>query len=219
LCERRGPAGEAANEDDAAIFADLFAAMERTGADMTNTFRLLSRVSSAAPLACLDALLDQCCTVREQARARRPRYARRQLEALAQLQRQDPATFALLMSQHAGGDHDDDDSSGAANAAAAAGAAMIAREMQAWVDYEQLLQTDAATKRAADRAVWAPWLERYARRVQEELAEGGPDAAAARAAAMDRANPKFILRNHLAQRAIADAEAGNYDEARNACME
>ena len=37
---------------------------------------------------------------------------------------------------------------------------------------------------------------------------------AERAARMNRVNPKYILRNHLAQRAIEQAQQGDYEEVR-----
>ena len=60
-----------------------------------------------------------------------------------------------------------------------------------------------------DRAAADAWGERYLRRLEAE-----PRADAARHAAMNRANPKFVLRNHLAQEAIAKAEAGDFSEVR-----
>ena len=41
------------------LFGDLFDTMEQTGADMTNTFRLLSRVTPSSIEPVLDTLLDQ----------------------------------------------------------------------------------------------------------------------------------------------------------------
>lgn len=51
------------------------------------------------------------------------------------------------------------------------------------------------------------WATRYAERLQREQR-----APAERAAAMRRANPKYILRNYLAQQAIDSAEQGDYSE-------
>ena len=53
------------------------------------------------------------------------------------------------------------------------------------------------------------WGERYLRRLESE-----PRADAERQAAMNRANPRIVLRNHLAQRAIELAEAGDFGEVR-----
>jgi uncharacterized protein YdiU (UPF0061 family) len=54
------------------------------------------------------------------------------------------------------------------------------------------------------RARFAAWLERYVARVRED---GVRDAE--RRAAMNRVNPKYILRNYVAQLAIDRAEAGD----------
>ena len=60
---------------------------------------------------------------------------------------------------------------------------------------------------AADRAAFDAWGARYAERLARE---GSVDAE--RQARMDRANPKYVLRNYLAQRAIALAERREYSE-------
>ena len=54
------------------------------------------------------------------------------------------------------------------------------------------------------------WGERYLRRLESETR---PDAD--RRAAMDRVNPKYILRNHLAQDAIDQASQGEFQEVRD----
>jgi uncharacterized protein YdiU (UPF0061 family) len=58
-----------------------------------------------------------------------------------------------------------------------------------------------------DREAFDAWAAQYRDRLR---AEGSDDRA--RAAAMDRVNPKFILRNHLAQEAIHKAQAGDFGE-------
>lgn len=58
-----------------------------------------------------------------------------------------------------------------------------------------------------DRPAWDAWAERYrARLAQEGCTE------ALRQQRMRAANPKFILRNHLAEQAIRQAEAGDFSE-------
>jgi len=149
----------------------------------------------------------QCCSVRERARALRPRYAKRQLEMLRQLQEQDPSTFALMMRGNEAVPEGVDP--------VAEGAAVIARQLERWSTYEAALQMAPEAKRVADRATWEPWLRRYRERIAAELAgapEGEAAAAAARVAAMNAVNPKFILRNYLAQRVI-QADDASMDEA------
>lgn len=58
-----------------------------------------------------------------------------------------------------------------------------------------------------DRAAFDAWAERYHERLR---AEGSDDAA--RRAAMNRVNPKYILRNYLAQQAIERAQNGDFGE-------
>ena len=58
-----------------------------------------------------------------------------------------------------------------------------------------------------DRAAFDAWAVRYRERLR---AEGSDDAA--RRAAMNRVNPKYILRNYLAQQAIERAQNGDFGE-------
>ncbi len=58
-----------------------------------------------------------------------------------------------------------------------------------------------------DRAAFDAWAQRYRTRLQ---AEASVDAA--RSSRMDRVNPKFVLRNHLAETAITAARGGDFSE-------
>jgi uncharacterized protein YdiU (UPF0061 family) len=58
-----------------------------------------------------------------------------------------------------------------------------------------------------DRPAFDAWAQRYAERLR---AEHSIDAE--RAARMNRINPKFVLRNHLAETAIARAREGDFSE-------
>jgi serine/tyrosine/threonine adenylyltransferase len=58
-----------------------------------------------------------------------------------------------------------------------------------------------------DREKFDAWGRRYAARLQ---AENSVDAE--RALRMNRVNPKFVLRNHLAETAITQARAGDFSE-------
>ena len=63
------------------------------------------------------------------------------------------------------------------------------------------------TAQFAERAVIAPWLERYRARLRRET---GTDAE--RKLRMDAVNPKYVLRNYLAQTAIEAAERKDFSE-------
>ena len=58
-----------------------------------------------------------------------------------------------------------------------------------------------------DRPAFDAWAARYAARLQ-----AGPVGDAERALRMRRCNPKYVLRNHLAQAAIERATQGDMSE-------
>lgn len=55
------------------------------------------------------------------------------------------------------------------------------------------------------KAAWLLWLEKYADKLKAENLDSKE-----RIAAMNLVNPKYVLRNYMAQLAIEDAEKGNY---------
>lgn len=74
-------------------------------------------------------------------------------------------------------------------------------------DSEEKSNNSALRDQFIDRDAFDTWAERYAARLRQEGQEQD-----ARKAAMNRVNPKYILRNYLAQQAIDRAEAGDYSE-------
>jgi uncharacterized protein YdiU (UPF0061 family) len=58
-----------------------------------------------------------------------------------------------------------------------------------------------------DREAFDAWAQRYAERLRREHS-----VDAERAARMDRVNPKYVLRNHLAEQAIRQAREGDFTE-------
>ena len=60
-------------------------------------------------------------------------------------------------------------------------------------------------RQAATSASFDAWLARYAARVREDALD-----PVARRASMNRANPRYVLRNYLAQQVIDRAEQGDY---------
>lgn len=67
--------------------------------------------------------------------------------------------------------------------------------------------TNQQLNQLVDHHALAPWLARYSSRLQRNLLDHET-----RCQQMKRVNPKFILRNYLAQQAIEQAEQGNYQE-------
>jgi hypothetical protein len=82
----------------------------------------------------------------------------------------------------------------------------------AWRALGGVTVADATDSRAfavrfTQREACDAWLAAYRARL---ASEGGDDGE--RRARMDRVNPHYVLRTHLAQRAIADAERGDFSE-------
>ncbi|EGR1099015.1 YdiU family protein [Vibrio cholerae] len=64
-----------------------------------------------------------------------------------------------------------------------------------------------------DREAAKAWIERYLTRAARELGQDGlPISTRERCQAMRQVNPKYILRNYLAQQAIEFAERGDFEE-------
>lgn len=78
---------------------------------------------------------------------------------------------------------------------------------------QQLAKVTDVDKRVRDRELWAAWLAAYGTRLQQRVATLGDGFdAAARVAVMNDTNPRFILRNWIAQQAIEKAEKGDFSE-------
>lgn len=75
------------------------------------------------------------------------------------------------------------------------------------IDVNAAPADDAAAAMFADRDGWYAWQQRYRARLALETGD-----AAARSAAKRAVNPKYILRNYLAQTAIEHAQTGDFSE-------
>lgn len=83
------------------------------------------------------------------------------------------------------------------------------------IKYEQIKDYTQENKREMDKDLWLQWLRKYSKRVYEEMNSKLSDVElnahkARRVEQMNSNNPRFILRNHLAQDAIAYAEKGQF---------
>ncbi len=75
---------------------------------------------------------------------------------------------------------------------------------------EDVAATHALRDLFIDRNAWNAWAERYRQRLAQE--GHAPEVVQARRARMRAANPKYILRNHLAEQALRQAQQGDYSE-------
>ncbi|CAM9864274.1 unnamed protein product [Lampetra fluviatilis] len=183
--------------DDAGLVTSLLETMQSTGADFTNSFRLLSRLTleagSVEELATL--LCRQCATVEEMKRASKPRIDPRQLSLLLALAQANPQVLRMF-----------------------GGRSGLERELRCVEASERWRLATPAEKEAEDARAWTQWLNAYSCRLLQEREVSGLEAASWRretAAAMDSANPRVVLRNYIAQRAIAAAEEGNFTEVQS----
>ena len=175
-------------------------------------------VSSSAAVAASDPvlayLLTQTASAAEMREANKPQVPLAQLRQLARMAEMQPGTIDLEEVQ---------------------------REMRKHEAYARGGKKTDAEKAREDAAAWSGWLADYRRHLTSQLPDslkqyahassggggvplphGTPDAAAAHAEirrlvgtrvdAMRRSNPKYVLRNWVAHKAIAAAEAGDYSE-------
>lgn len=199
-CERAGGGGASAAERGAAadrlLLSELLDVLDLTGADMTGAFLALSSLprlaaegappDEAALEPVLHRLAQVCTGLGRAAKLARPKMPASTLRQIIQLSDAEPARLAMF-------GIDDD-------------FVQFAQQQLGALDALAAVRSDA-DKRARDRAAWHGWLTKYAQRLASE--EGG-EALVAREAAMARANPAFVLREHLLQDAIARAEQGEY---------
>jgi len=213
---------------DEKLLGDLLELMQRTGADFTNCFRALSREpfplseeDCATPPQAFDAIFEyflaQCATAETLLKCCKQTLhpnALARLKAIAENRPEQLEAFGLSLD-------------------------VVERESARARRREELTALSASDKRLADAEGWREWLERYRRRLWRERCavetaalraaeaagldaeEAGERAlfAVQRAAIercneMNRANPRFILRQHIAATAIERAEVGDFREIR-----
>jgi len=81
------------------------------------------------------------------------------------------------------------------------------------------LGTSDVQKFEKDSTLWGHWIDTYYERLLIQVQGQSPEEIqtnqASRVSLMNKNNPKFVLRNYIAQNAIEDAEKGNFDEVKN----
>ncbi|KAF7462459.1 hypothetical protein GHT09_012482 [Marmota monax] len=186
-----------AQDGDGALVARLLETMHQTGADFTNTFSLLSSFplepQSPGLAEFLTTLTSQCASLEELRLAFRPQMDPRQLSMMLMLAQSNPQLFALIGTQ-----------------------ANLARELDRVEQQSRLQQLSPGELQSRNRGRWADWLQEYRVRLERDM-EGAGDVAAwqaERVRVMKANNPKYVLRNYIAQSAIEAAEKGDFSEVR-----
>lgn len=184
-------------EGDGALVAQLLETMHLTGADFTNSFYLLNSFPTAPESPDLDgflaALTAQCASLEELRLAFRPQMDPRQLSMMLMLAQSNPQLLALIGTR-----------------------ASLARELERVEQQSRLEQLSEAELHGKNRSRWAAWLHNYRARLEKDR-EASSDAVtwqAERTRVMRANNPKYVLRNYIAQGAIEAAESGDFSEVR-----
>ena len=182
--------------------AGLFlATLSSTGGDFTNCFRCLSRLEvgdASTHESVLDYLVSQCSSLESRLAQLAPRIPAHQLAMVQGLMRTNPELFARPGMEHQ--------------------LELIQAEIARANKRDQLRRLDPALKTQQDRKEWGLWLEMYIDLLRADLEQARntqPDALeselyARRARVQNAHNPKYILRNWVAQSVIEHAEQGNF---------
>ncbi|KAH3825976.1 hypothetical protein DPMN_127865 [Dreissena polymorpha] len=187
--------------EDKDLVESFFQTMEKTGADFTNSFRCLSGIPLPSSSDFVkrfedvkDYLLTQCCTAEELKKEYKPRMDPRQLQMFLQLMQTNPGVVSALGPRFAA----------------------ISQELERMEKMELLESLTDESKLTDDRKSWEEWFTKYTDRLRLEE-EGCSDLDllnSERVKVMNQTNPKYILRNYIAQNAIDTAEKGDYSEVR-----
>ncbi|KAG8005781.1 Selenoprotein O [Nibea albiflora] len=185
--------------DDSELISDLLRLMHDTGADFTNTFRLLGRVpwpvegdserATVGPV--VDLILEQCATIEELKVANKPTMEDRELAMILSMAQTNPVMFGIV-----------------------ADSPDVSQQLERMGRLKELLETDQEELKKKQRDDWIRWVSRYRRRLAREC-DGTKDVSLIkkeRLSVMNSTNPHVILRNYIAQNAIQAAEKGDFSE-------
>nr|XP_033470410.1 selenoprotein O2 isoform X2 [Epinephelus lanceolatus] len=201
LCIMRKKLGLVRKEEaeDRELISDLLRLMHNTGADFTNTFRLLSHVpwpeegenerATVGPL--VDLILEQCASIEELKVANKPTMEDRELAMILSMAQTNPVMFGMVADSPA-----------------------VSQQLERMGRLKELLETDQDELKKKQRDDWICWVSRYRRRLAREC-DGTSDLSLIkkeRLSVMNNTNPQVVLRNYIAQNAIQAAEKGDFSE-------
>jgi uncharacterized protein YdiU (UPF0061 family) len=194
-------------EGDQQLVKSFFDAMHESGADFTNSFRGLTRVAIPSPSEgitekgededeALAYLLQQVCSAAFMSKRDGPSIPMETLQMMISVAQQNPMMLQMFgMTPQ-----------------------KLVREINKLKKQEERGSAGNAdsTKRENDTAVWKAWLKKYRERLQREVSGLSEDQVkeinGKRMQTMNQHNPKFVLRNYIAQNAIEKAENGDFSE-------
>jgi len=194
-------------EGDEQLVQSFFEAMHESGADFTNSFRCLSRVVVPSPSETIEEknededevlhyLLQQVCSAELMTKRDAPTIPAETLKMMVAVAQQNPMMLQMFgMTPE-----------------------KLLNELKKLEKQEGKSASGTVnTKKENDIKVWKTWLKKYRVRLQREfsdVSEGQREETnQKRIKVMNQNNPRFILRNYLAQKAVEQAENGNFTEA------
>ncbi|TRY58892.1 hypothetical protein DNTS_003103 [Danionella cerebrum] len=179
--------------EDEALVADLLKTMHITGADFTNTFRLLSGVSSTTGEgdSVAELIRDQCASLEELKMANHPTMEPGELESILFMAETNPGMFSFVANKPE-----------------------VAKQLEKIGRLRELLTISEEELKTKQREHWESWIKQYRKRLARECdVTADPDAAdQERVQCMNSTNPAVVLRNYIAQNAIEAAERGDFSE-------
>jgi uncharacterized protein YdiU (UPF0061 family) len=186
---------------DQAIIALFFNAMEKTGADFTNSFRFLN-VSSLPGLDKFDEslaklkteLMNQTSTVEELIKAHSSSMNSNQVQTILMLMETNPNLLERL----------------------GLGRAQLEGLLGKLEKVNALKEMTPEVKLRADDETWSKWIDAYAKRLRHDTKDIAANELYSlneeRIRLMNANNPRFVLRNYMAQIVIDSAEQGDYSD-------
>jgi len=185
--------------EDKELVDELLSTMKDTGGDFTNIFRILSQVAlpvdemaKVVEKEVLDYILSQLISLPSLLKLNAPRITPRELQMMVSMIEQAPWMLQMMGKSPQ----------------------FVNDELKRMERYDELKKITIDEKREKDTETWTKWLMKYKARLQTELAgvSDVEELKKQRVSTMNSNNPKYILRNYIAQQAIALAEKGDFSE-------
>lgn len=187
--------------DDEKLIKELFDVMYETGVDFTNSFRKLSLLDLNVPDEIdkdiknfITIILNECRSLEESKNFLKPKFPRETLDKLLAAMREQPGILDYFgLSEK-----------------------IVNDDVKNSEKYDKIISLEVDDKAKLDSEIWSNWLKKYIKRIYDELDINSVDETTKkkRIQMMNSNNPRFVLRNHLAQEAIDYADEDKFVEAK-----